>query len=109
MVLSLELVHSVGVALSTNMVHSTALVLSQIVVHSTALVLSSGMVHSRSVVLSSFVVRFRLCVPVGRCYVVGMAFLCEYVWLRWWCAVLYVIGYVMPVGEEELDCPPLGP
>ena len=103
------MVHFDLLVLSSFMVHSSLMVLFRIMVHSAALVLSPGVVHSTMMVLSNLMVRFRLCVPVGWCYVVGMAFLCEYVWLRWWCAVLYVIGYVMPVGEEELDCPPLGP
>ena len=106
--LSHFLVHSHIMVLSDTLVHSTVLVLSTMVVHSLLVVLSRTLVHSFPLVLSRYMVHFRLCVPVRRCYVVGVAFLCKYVWFRWWCAVLYVIGYVMPVGKEEFDSPSLG-
>jgi len=41
------------------------------------------LVHSLNMVLSVVMVHFRLCVPVRRCYVVCVAFLCKYVWFRW--------------------------
>ena len=108
MLLSQKLPRSIFLLLSINLTRSRPVLLSIEMTRSCLMVLAHQVDSLIMVVTVTRWDSIYLYAPVRGRNVVCVTFLIQDVWLRWWCVIPDLVGYVVPMGKEQLNRPPLG-